>query len=86
MTGHTNMQTFTTRSPASSATRAYSTSSILPAGTLEARSGQSLLSHSHARPSRHSEMFRYDLTGYSYGIGRPISFTWVGYLYKAIAD
>ena len=29
-----------------------------------------------------SEMFRYDLTGYSYGIARPLSFTWVGYLYS----
>ena len=29
-----------------------------------------------------SEMFRYDLTGYSYGIAQPISFTWVGYLYS----
>jgi hypothetical protein len=28
------------------------------------------------------EMFRYDLTGYSYGIAQPISFTWVGYLYS----
>lgn len=29
------------------------------------------------------EMYRYDLTGYSYGISRPLSFTWVGFLYDA---
>jgi hypothetical protein len=28
-----------------------------------------------------NEMWRYDLTGYSYGIGKPINFTWVGYFY-----
>jgi hypothetical protein len=28
------------------------------------------------------EMWRYDLTGYSYGIGKPINFTWVGYFYS----
>lgn len=31
---------------------------------------------------RSEEMWRYDLTGYSYGIGRPLSMTWVGYTYR----
>lgn len=30
---------------------------------------------------RNEEMYRYDLTGYSYGIAQPLSFTWVGYIY-----
>ena len=30
---------------------------------------------------RNGEMYRYDLVGYSYGIGWPLNFTWVGYLY-----
>lgn len=30
---------------------------------------------------RCGEMYRYDLTGYSYAIGEPLSITWVGYLY-----
>ncbi|MDO9569584.1 MAG: hypothetical protein Q7J58_09410 [Hydrogenophaga sp.] len=32
------------------------------------------------------EMWRYDLTGYSYGIGKPLSFTWVGYTYSDPPD
>ncbi|MEQ6123161.1 hypothetical protein AAON49_03035 [Pseudotenacibaculum sp. MALMAid0570] len=30
---------------------------------------------------RCGEMYRYELRGYSYGIGRPLWITWVGYLY-----
>jgi hypothetical protein len=30
------------------------------------------------------DMFRYDIRGYSYGIGRPLSFTFVGYLYTTL--
>ena len=26
-------------------------------------------------------MFRYDIEGYSYGVGKPIDLTYVGYLY-----
>jgi len=32
------------------------------------------------------EMWRYDLTGYSYGIGKPLSITWVGYTYSESSD
>ena len=32
------------------------------------------------------EMWRYDLTGYSYGISKPISLTWVGYTFSEPPD
>ncbi|MCE9684610.1 hypothetical protein LZP73_00030 [Shewanella sp. AS16] len=33
-----------------------------------------------------TEMWRYDLTGYSYGEGKPISLTWVGYTFSVPPD
>ena len=84
MTGHTNMRTFTTRSPRIVRHKGVF-DFVHPAGGY-ARGQEWANRYYHIRtPDRvgNSEMFRYDLTGYSYGIGRPISFTWVGYLYES---
>ena len=31
-------------------------------------------------------MFRFDLNGYAYGIGKPLDVTWVGYNYKGVPE
>ena len=83
MTGHTDMRTFTTRS-ARIVRRKGVFDFTHPSGGY-ARGQEWANRYYHIRTpdtAGNSEMFRYDLTGYSYGIGRPLSFTWVGYLYS----